>query len=67
MWRFSSLCAARDSGPLVWRPAQRENVELGRSLPAVGHRRNSSRYSSRYSNRFVVVIQVVNSEASSVS
>ena len=36
--------------------AQRENVELGRSLPAVGHRRNSSRYSSRYSNRFVVVI-----------
>ena len=39
----------------MWRP-QRENVELGCSLPAVGHRHNSSRYSSRYSNRFVVVI-----------
>ena len=66
-WISSQAFARRDSGPLVRRPAQRENVELGRSLPAVGHRRNSSRYSSRYSNRFVVVILVVNSEASSVS
>ena len=54
--RFASLCAARDSGPLVGRPAmllwQQRALECAAGPQfAVGHSR-TSRYSGRYSSRY---------------